>query len=318
MSIVFDKNPDLRRRAILSSSGFVVLLALSVFWPSPVVALNALFFHRSLAVDDLSFLGREAPAWDVVYWCLAGLFTLALIQPAAVGDGSFSFAGTKRQLSAIPMRIRERWMRSRVAVVLALLAASAAVVALVWRSSDSAVTRLTEQVDSTAVESAIRYTNRFGGGMNPAMITIFFLVAGITCRRNRWISYALAMACGGLASGIFVQIVKYTVGRTRPELWLGPFQHARAAATSFPSGHTVGAFAIAGVLIFGSRNRLLQSTSALLAIGVGLSRILAFRHWASDVTASAIIGLACAWFFTTALVDGGGGRPLRAPSRESR
>jgi hypothetical protein len=302
MSIAFDKSPALRRRAVLSSCGFVALLALSVFWPSPVVALNALFFHRRLAVDELSFLGREAPAWDIVYWCLAGLFTLALLHPA-VTEGSFSFAETKRQWKAIPLRVRDRWMRSRAAVAAGLLGASAAVVALVWRSSDSAVTRLAEQADSTAVETFIRYTNRFGGGMNPAMITLFFLVAGISCRRSRWIGYAFAMACGGLSSGVFVQIVKYSVGRTRPELWLGPFQHARAAATSFPSGHTVGAFAIAGVLIFGSRSRLLQSVSALLAIGVGLSRILAFRHWASDVTASAIIGLACAWFFTSALVD---------------
>jgi hypothetical protein len=305
MSIAFEmpaESPDLGRRAFLSSCGFVALLALSVFWPAPVVALNALVFHEPLAVDDLSFLGREAPSWDVVYWCLAGLFTLALVHPAIM-DGSFSFREVKDQFLAIPRRIRERWMRSRAAVAVGLLAASAAVVALVWRSSDSAVTQLAEQVDSTLVETAIRYTNRFGGGMNPAMIALFFLVAGISCRRNRWIGYALAMACGGLACGLFVQIVKYTVGRTRPELWLGPFQHARAAATSFPSGHTVGAFAIAGVLIFGSRTRLLQSVSALLAIGVGLSRILAFRHWASDVTASAIIGLACAWFFTRALVD---------------
>jgi hypothetical protein len=305
MSIAFEmqtESPDLGRRTFLSSCGFVGLLALSVFWPAPVVALNALVFHYRLAVDDLSFLGREAPSWDVVYWCLAGLFTLALVQPA-VRDGTFSFAEAKGQFRAIPRRIRERWSESRAAVALTLLAVSATVVALVWRSSDSAVTQLAEQVDSTSVEAAIRYTNRFGGGMNPAMIALFFLVAGMSCRRDRWMAYAFAMACGGLASGIFVQIIKYMVGRSRPELWLGPFQHARAAATSFPSGHTVGAFAIAGVLVFGSRSRLLQSVSVLLAIGVGLSRILAFRHWASDVTASAIIGLACAWFFTRALVD---------------
>jgi membrane-associated phospholipid phosphatase len=296
------ENPELRRRLLLSSAGFVALLALSVFWPSPVVALNALFIHRALPVDDLSFLGREAPSWDLVYWCLAGLFTLALIHPA-VADGSFSFAEVKRQSASIPQRLRRRWSESRAGMALALLAASAAAVALVWRTADSAVTRLAEEVDSTSFESAIRYTNRFGGGMNPVMITLFFLVAGLTCRRSRWIGYGLAMACGGLAAGLFVQIVKYTVGRMRPEIWLGPFQHARAAATSFPSGHTVGAFAIAGVLIFGSRSRMLRSVSALLALGVGLSRILAFRHWASDVAASAIIGLACAWFFTGALVE---------------
>jgi membrane-associated phospholipid phosphatase len=99
------------------------------------------------------------------------------------------------------------------------------------------------------------------------------------------------MTFAGAAVGVIVQLVKFAVGRTRPELWLGPFHQARASASSFPSGHTVGAFALAGVLILNAESKSLRVIAALLAFAVALSRVLAFRHWASDVTASAAIGL---------------------------
>src|SRR5436190_1225132 len=193
---------DGKRR--LAAAAFVVLLALSVFWPGPAIGINQLCCHARLTVDNLSFLGREAPAWDVAFWCIAGLFA-------------------------------------------------------------------------------------------PAMVVLFFLIAGVAYRHHRWIAYAVAMAFAGAAAGVAVQIVKYTAGRTRPELWLGPFQHARASATSFPSGHTVGAFALAGVLMLNSESKTMRVVAALLAIAVAVSRVLAFRHWTSDVTASAAIGILAAW-----------------------
>jgi undecaprenyl-diphosphatase len=138
--------------------------------------------------------------------------------------------------------------------------------------------------------------------MNPVMVVAFFLIAGIAYVERRWIAYALAMAMAGLGAGILAQIIKQLVGRARPELWLGPMHYAPGSSTSFPSGHTVGAFALAGVLIFGSRNLPLRVIAFVLASGIGLSRVLAFRHWPSDVTASAVVGLVSAWIATEAVV----------------
>ena len=70
---------DAKRR--LAAAAFVALLLLSVFWPEPIVDVNRLCCHALLGVDDLSFLGREAPSWDVAFWCIAGLFLLAMLQP---------------------------------------------------------------------------------------------------------------------------------------------------------------------------------------------------------------------------------------------
>jgi undecaprenyl-diphosphatase len=268
-----------RRRA---AAAFIVLLALSVFWPAPAIAINHLCCHAHLTIDDLSFLGREAPAWDVAFWCIAGLFALALLHPSGAYKPS-DFAEAWALVRATRVRMR------RIDGI-ALLSA-AIMVALIWRFADAPITAWAERVQSANVQDAIRIANRFGGGMNPAMVVLFFLIAGVAYRHHRWIAYAVAMALAGAAAGVVVQIVKFAAGRTRPELWLGPFQNAPAAATSFPSGHTVGAFALAGVLMLASPSRTMRIAAFLLALAVAVSRVLAFRHWTSDVLASAAIGM---------------------------
>jgi membrane-associated phospholipid phosphatase len=157
--------------------------------------------------------------------------------------------------------------------------------------ADSPITAWAEAITSDEVEGWIRIANRFGGGMNPVMIIGFFMLGGLAFAERRWIDYGIRMVFAGAAAGVLVQVLKLLVGRTRPELWLGPFHHARASASSFPSGHTVGAFALAGILILGAESRTLRVVAAVLAIAVAVSRVLAFRHWTSDVVASAAIGL---------------------------
>ena len=269
---------DAKRR--LAAAAFVALLLLSVFWPEPVVDVNRLCCHAPLGVDDLSFLGREAPSWDVAFWCLAGLFALALMHPTGERR-DYSVAPLRRSLSPLP-------------VVVSCVAA-AIVVTIVWRVADAPVTAWAERIQSDSVQDWIRIANRLGGGMNPAMVVVFFYLAGVAYSAPRWRRTALQMTLAGAGAGLLAQIIKYTVGRARPELWLGPFQHARASATSFPSGHTVGAFALAGILLFTSPSRALRIAAAIVAAAVGLSRILAFRHWTSDVVASAAVGLIVAW-----------------------
>ena len=268
-----------------ASAAFVTLLILSVYWPSPVVSANRLWLDAPLSVDELSFLGREAPSWDVVFWFFAGVLLLLIVQSAESSD----VREPLRQLRAIRFE-RHLWRH----VIVGLIAGAIATT-LVWLLVDMPMLAWAEGVQSDSTEDVIRIVNRFGGGMNPVLIVAFFLIAGIAYLQPRWVSYAIAMGIAGLGAGIAAQIIKHLVGRARPELWLGPSHYAPGSSTSFPSGHTVGAFALAGVLIFGSRSTTLRVISLLLAIAVGLARVLAFRHWTSDVTASAIVGLLAAW-----------------------
>jgi len=266
---------DAKRRTV--SFAFIALLVLSVWWPSPIVSVNRLCCNAPLGIDELSFLGRESPAWDLAFWCVAGLFALLLLQDAR------DFSGVRQELRGTGVKVT---MAVGVAV-----AGAAAIVATIWLSADAPITAWAERINSNELEDWIRLANRFGGGMNPVMIIAFFLIAGVAYSRRRWIGYAIRMALAGAAAGILVQLVKLLVGRTRPELWLGPFHHARASASSFPSGHTVGAFTLAGVLIFNAESKSLRVIAVILAFAVALSRVLAFRHWTSDVAASAAIGL---------------------------
>jgi membrane-associated phospholipid phosphatase len=273
---------DGKRRT--AAAVFVALLALALFWPAPVVTVNDVCCHAQLPIDDLSFLGREAPSWDVVYWCVAGIFLIALLQTAESRD----FGEAWRIVRGSRLDLRPR------AAGLGFVIASAIAVALTWRFADAPVTAFAEQIESDRLENAIRIFNRLGGGMNPAMIVLFFLVAGVVYVHRHWVEYAVAMALGGLGAGIVAQAIKYAVARARPELWLGPSVRAHVAA-SFPSGHTIAAFSLAGVLLFASRNNALRAVALALAVGVGCARILAFRHWASDVVASALLALLAAY-----------------------
>src|SRR3954466_4069489 len=63
----------------IAAFAFIALLILSIFWPSPIVSTNHLCCNAPLPVDELSFLGREAPAWDAIFWCLAGIFAIAIL-----------------------------------------------------------------------------------------------------------------------------------------------------------------------------------------------------------------------------------------------
>src|SRR5437899_10159094 len=113
---------DARRR--LAAAAFIALLALSVFWPGPAIEINQLCCHAHLAVDDLSFLGREAPAWDIAFWCMAGLFLLALLHP--------SNDYKKSDFAEIWLIVRATRIRFRKIDAIAVICA-AILVAIVWR-----------------------------------------------------------------------------------------------------------------------------------------------------------------------------------------
>lgn len=67
--------------------------------------------------------------------------------------------------------------------------------------------------------------------------------------------------------------------------------------TSFPSGHTMSAFALYGAIsfLFLSKNKL-ASFALFIAIAVGFSRIYLFQHFLKDVFFGAILGVLIAIF----------------------
>src|SRR5215212_2777582 len=137
---------DKRRYA---SAAFVTLLILSVFWPSPIVSANRLWFDEPLSVDELSFLGREAPSWDVVFWWFAGILWLLIVQSAESRDTG----EPRRQLRS--MHFDRRWWPR----ILARLVAAAIATTLVWLLLDAPLLAWAEGVQSDFTEDVVRILN---------------------------------------------------------------------------------------------------------------------------------------------------------------
>ncbi len=97
-----------------------------------------------------------------------------------------------------------------------------------------------------------------------------------------------------VAAELVTLSLKYATGRERPDDSASsgdfhPFSLDREA-DSFPSGHTAGAFSLAAVFAHHARTPAAFWGYYSLAGLVGLSRIYAGDHWASDVVAGAVIG----------------------------
>ena len=96
-----------------------------------------------------------------------------------------------------------------------------------------------------------------------------------------------------LAVGLTVLLfmgVKNLVGRPRPfEAWQGlNCLMAPPDKFSFPSGHTMTAFAVWGVLAVGLP--VLSQLYLVIAILIGLSRVFLGLHYPTDVLAGALLG----------------------------
>jgi undecaprenyl-diphosphatase len=97
-----------------------------------------------------------------------------------------------------------------------------------------------------------------------------------------------------LISGLVNTAIKHTVQRNRPSLLPFAMPQEGFKYNSFPSGHTVTSFAIAGLILIWTWNgpkRWLGCLAIFWATLVGFSRIYRGVHWPSDVLAAAVLGL---------------------------
>jgi membrane-associated phospholipid phosphatase len=135
----------------------------------------------------------------------------------------------------------------------------------------------------------------FGPIGMPVMALIAIAVLSIA-RRSR--TPLILIAACGIGSLLMTLAGKDIIGRHRPPLAdaLPPFEYS----PSFPSGHTLNAVAITGVVIYlvVLRRRTLAARTTLIVAGVlvalvvGCSRILLGAHWFTDVLAGWTLGAA--------------------------
>lgn len=120
--------------------------------------------------------------------------------------------------------------------------------------------------------------------LNIAVILILFIF------RLKW--EALTMTIVGALVGITSTLLRYGIDRPRPTpnlVWVA--QEIEKGHYGFPSGHTFGGIAIFGFIGFvgflllrpSAMRTVLVWTYAIYILLIGISRIYAGEHWASDV-----------------------------------
>ena len=120
------------------------------------------------------------------------------------------------------------------------------------------------------------------------------LAAGLLWRRGRKDSAVLvtAAALGGMALD---EVMKLHFKRLRPEV---PWAFVHEHSFSFPSGHSVLAIVMYGVIVYKTQDKLrsnwaraaLMVGAFLMVVGIGLSRVYLGVHYPSDVAGGYFVG----------------------------
>lgn len=127
---------------------------------------------------------------------------------------------------------------------------------------------------------------------------LWWVVAIILWKKQQKL-IALELVLALLLAIIETSLLKHLFHRERPtvltlhQLFKG-FQTLTADNYSFPSGHSLSAFAAAGVMRI-NYSDWKGNLMLIIALLVGLSRIYEGWHWPTDVLAGALLGLLTAW-----------------------
>ncbi|WAJ34448.1 phosphatase PAP2 family protein [Arthrobacter sp. FX8] len=161
---------------------------------------------------------------------------------------------------------------------------------------DHPVLDFAKSIRSPAADTLVTAYTDIGGTIGMPILAVTAL-AVLTIRRRSWTPGILIVIAG--AGSLLMTIAgKQLIGRTRPPLTdaVPPYEHS----ASFPSGHSLNAVVIAGIVAYliilrlkSRRARTLAiTTAALFALTIGLSRVFLGHHWLTDVLAAWTLGAA--------------------------
>lgn len=149
------------------------------------------------------------------------------------------------------------------------------------------------------------YFRKWGDFRDTVTVTLLIFASGWAFKRRNWRRLAVAFFLSASLAGIGVNILRFTTGRPRPHLetadrFYGPFMIFKSrderpgrakiyAMQSFPSGHSGTSGGAAAMLLIAAPP--IGIPMALSAAGVIWSCIYQDKHYLTDVTVGAGIGL---------------------------
>ncbi|HLP96904.1 MAG TPA: phosphatase PAP2 family protein [Sideroxyarcus sp.] len=140
--------------------------------------------------------------------------------------------------------------------------------------------------------TVITQVERFGAQYAAGVVGGFYIFGALADDKTALQVAQDGIAASLIASGIVTPAIKLVAGRSRPRTDAGiyhfkPFSHGNS---SFPSGHTTEAFALASVISGHYDETWVSFVAYSIAGMVGLARTYHHAHFASDVVAGAMIG----------------------------
>jgi membrane-associated phospholipid phosphatase len=158
-------------------------------------------------------------------------------------------------------------------------------------------------ISTAAARNQHTSLDRFAGTLQPLGLERYdipvlagtWVVARALGRRSG--EAALRLAAGYVAADLMESVLKFAVGRHRPDRTAGGPWRFRPFSThnewqSFPSGHTTHVFAIAAGIAQEVHSPVVAVAAYGAAVLVGWQRIESRAHWPSDVVASAALAIA--------------------------
>jgi membrane-associated phospholipid phosphatase len=151
---------------------------------------------------------------------------------------------------------------------------------------------------------------QYGNGLNMIALSAGGYFTGLAIG-DRWIRETSLLAGSAIViAGTISTVTKVLVGRARPytgdgHLTFRPFSLPLVDVASFPSGHTIVAFAFSGVLAERIKNTWASIGLYGLAAACGVSRMYTDEHWVSDVVFGAFISVSVSHTLVTWFESGG-------------
>ncbi len=181
-----------------------------------------------------------------------------------------------------------------------VIAGSVAAVGVTVYFFDDQIRKVFQNNKSDVLDFSSKYIfEPWGSGLYPAALFGGYYIYGLTTKNKRARQIALGGTQAFVMAAISSQVLKHIFHRHRPNqndppnpyLWEGPTKGWNY--TSFPSGHTTAAFAIASMMSKVYKDKMwVGIISYGFATGVGLSRIYDNKHWPTDVIVGAALGYA--------------------------
>ena len=137
----------------------------------------------------------------------------------------------------------------------------------------------------------------WGGFYVPIGVAVGTMGLGAIIKKPEVTRTGVRVGVSVVGAGVVGQIMKLSIGRHRPseaddQYTFSPF----AGNSSFPSGHTLTAFAVSTTLADAIDNTWADVGLYTLAAGTGVSRVIGNHHWVSDIVGGALVGITTAKF----------------------